>query len=200
MRKRVLVVGASGTIGGAVARALEGGHDVLRASRGNSEITVDLLSSESIRAMFGRVGALDDVVCAAGDARFKPFADLTDEDYAFSIRNKLIGQVDLTRIALGLLRPAGSVTLTSGILARKPMPGSGAISLVNAAVEGFARAAALEAPNGVRVNVVSPPWVTETLAALGMDTSPGLPADVVARAYVASVTGSQTGAVIEPTR
>jgi NAD(P)-dependent dehydrogenase (short-subunit alcohol dehydrogenase family) len=137
-------------------------------------------------------------VCAAGEARFKPFADLSDEDFAFSIRHKLMEQVDLTRIALGLLRPAGSITLTSGILARKPMPGSGAISLVNAALEGFTRAAALEAPNGIRVNVVSPPWVTETLAALGMDTSAGLPADVVARAYVASVTGSQTGAVIEP--
>ena len=148
--------------------------------------------------MFARAGAMDAVVCAAGDARFKPFTELTDEDFAFSIRHKLMGQVDLTRIALPLLRPGGSVTLTSGILAREPMPGSGAISLVNAALEGFTRAAALEAPNGIRVNVVSPPWVTETLAALGMDTSAGLPADVVARAYVANVTGSQNGAVIDP--
>jgi NAD(P)-dependent dehydrogenase (short-subunit alcohol dehydrogenase family) len=199
MRKRVLVVGASGTIGRAVARALEGEHDVLRASRRNSEIAVELTSSESIRSMFGRTGPVDAVVCAAGDARFKPFADLTEEDFAFSIRNKLMGQVNLTRIALAFLRPAGSVTLTSGILAGEPMPGSGAISLVNAGVEGFTRAAALEAPNGARVNVVSPPWVTETLVALGMDTSPGLPAEIVARAYVASVMGSQSGAVIAPT-
>ena len=198
MRKRVLVVGASGTIGGAVVRALEAEHEVVRASRRKSEIAVDLSSQESIREMFARAGALDAVVCAAGDARFKPFAELTDEDFAFSIRHKLMEQVDLTRIALGALRPAGSITLTSGILARKPMPGSGAISLVNAALEGFTRAAALEAPNGIRVNVVSPPWVTETLKALGMDTSAGLPADVVARAYVASVTGSQSGAVIDP--
>jgi len=198
MRKRVLVVGAIGTIGGAVVRALEAEHEVLRASRRKSEIAVDLSSQESIRAMFARAGALDAVVCAAGDARFKPFAELTDEDFAFSIRHKLMEQVDLTRIALGALRPAGSITLTSGILARKPMPGSGAISLVNAALEGFTRAAALEAPNGIRVNVVSPPWVTETLKALGMDTSAGLPADVVARAYAASVTGTQTGEVIEP--
>jgi NAD(P)-dependent dehydrogenase (short-subunit alcohol dehydrogenase family) len=198
MRKRVLVVGASGTIGGAVVRALEAEHDVLRASRRKSEIAVDLSSQESIRERFASAGTLDAVVCAAGDARFKPFAELTDEDFAFSIRHKLMQQVDLTRIALGMLRPAGSITLTSGILARKPMPGSGAISLVNAALEGFTRAAALEAPNGIRVNCVSPPWVTETLKALGMDTSAGLPADVVARAYVASVAGTQTGQVIEP--
>ena len=60
------------------------------------------------------------------------------------------------------------------------------------------RAAALEAPRGVRVNIVSPPWVTETLVALKMDPSQGLAAAVVARAYVQSVTGRQTGAVIEP--
>ncbi len=51
----------------------------------------------------------------------------------------------------------GSVTLTSGMLSREPMPGSAAISLVNAGIEGFVRAAALEMPDGVRVNAVSPP-------------------------------------------
>ncbi len=197
-RLRVLIVGASGTIGSAVARALERDHDVLRASRSKSDLAVDLTSADSIQAMYRKAGSLDAVVCAAGDARFKPFAELTDEDFAFSIRNKLMGQVNLVRLGLPLVRPGGSFTLTSGILAAKPMPGSGVISLVNAALEGFTRAAALEAPRDVRVNVVSPPWVTETLVAYGMDPSPGLPADVVAGAYAASVTGSQTGAVIEP--
>lgn len=69
---------------------------------------------------------------------------------------------------------------------------------MNAALEGFARAAALDLPRGIRINVVSPPWVTETLQALGMEGIPGLPAAVVARAYVAAVTGRQTGQVIEP--
>jgi NAD(P)-dependent dehydrogenase (short-subunit alcohol dehydrogenase family) len=57
----------------------------------------------------------------------------------------------------------GSVTVTSGVLARQPMPGGAAISMVNAGLEGFVRGAAAEAPRGVRVNAVSPPWVTETL-------------------------------------
>ncbi|HTR05060.1 MAG TPA: SDR family oxidoreductase, partial [Thermoanaerobaculia bacterium] len=101
-------------------------------------------------------------------------------------------------VGMGSVRPNGSFTLTSGVLAKTPMIGSGVISLVNAGLEGFTRAAALEAPRGIRVNVVSPPWVAETLKAFGMDPSPGLAADVVARAYVESVTGSRTGAVIEP--
>jgi NAD(P)-dependent dehydrogenase (short-subunit alcohol dehydrogenase family) len=78
------------------------------------------------------------------------------------------------------------------------MLGSAAISLVNAGLEGFVRAAALEAPRGIRVNVVSPPWVSETLVQLGQDPQGGLPAAVVARAYVQAVEGSMTGQVIEP--
>ena len=59
------------------------------------------------------------------------------------------------------------------------------------------RAAPLEAPRGIPVNVVSPTWVTETLQALRMDTRNGRPAAEVARLYVESVDGQQTGAVLE---
>ena len=76
-------------------------------------------------------------------------------------------------------------------------PGSAAISVVNAGVEAFARAAALEAPNGVRVNVVSPPWVSETLEAMGQDGAAGIPAARLAAAYVDSVEGTFTGKVID---
>ena len=51
---------------------------------------------------------------------------------------------------------------------------------------------------GVRVNAVSPPWVTETLQALKMHPSQGLPAAVVARSYVQSVIGTGTGLTLEP--
>src|SRR5205807_7759547 len=81
----------------------------------------------------------------------------------------------------------GSITITSGVLAQRPARGSGAVSLVSAGLEGFARAAALEAPRGIRINVVSPPWVSETLQALGMPLQGGLPAATVAQAYVGSV-------------
>src|SRR5438477_575220 len=91
-------------------------------------------------------------------------------------------------------------TGTSGILSRAPAPGSGAISLVNAGVEAFVRAAALEAPRGIRVNVVSPPWVSETLTQLGMDPKGGLPASTVAQAYVRAVEQAITGQVIEPSK
>ena len=69
--------------------------------------------------------------------------------------------------------------------------------LVNAGLEGFARAAALEAPRGIRIHMVSPPWVTETLKALNMDPNLGKPAAEVAKVYVKSINGQQNGQVIE---
>ncbi len=94
------------------------------------------------------------------------------------------------------MRDGGSFTLTSGILAQHPMPGSAAVSLVNAAIEGFGRAAALELPRGIRINVVSPDWVSETLAGMGQDPAQGVPVEEVAPVYATSVTGRDTGQVI----
>lgn len=198
MTRKVLLVGAPGTIGTAVAAALAPRYEVIPASRKRAAHPVDITDMASVRRLFAQIGPVDAVVCAAGDARFKPLHDLEGEDYVFSLRNKLMGQVNLTRVALEQVADGGSITLTAGILARAPMPGSAAISIVNAGLEGFARAAALEAPRGIRVNVVSPPWVSETLAALKMTGVPGKPAAVVAQAYVRSIEGTQTGAVIEP--
>jgi NAD(P)-dependent dehydrogenase (short-subunit alcohol dehydrogenase family) len=194
---RILLVGATGTIGRAVAAALSS-HDVVLASHTKAKEHVDIADPASIRALYARVGPVDAVISAAGQAKFNPLDALSDDDFEFSLRNKLMGQVNLVRYGLGAVRDGGSFTLTSGVLAQQPMVGSGAISLVNAAVEGFTRAAALEAPRTIRVNVVSPPWVSETLSAMGQDPKGGLPAEVVAQAYVQSVEGSGSGTVIRP--
>jgi NAD(P)-dependent dehydrogenase (short-subunit alcohol dehydrogenase family) len=195
---RILVVGATGTIGRAVVAALLGSNEVVPVSRRSTPITVDLADPSSIHAMYRAVGQVGAVVSAAGQAKFAPLAQLGDADFLLSVGNKLMGQVNLVRFGFDYVGDGGSFTLTSGILARSPVPGSAAISLVNAGIEAFAKAAALEAPRGIRINVVSPPWVTETLKILGMDTAQGLPAASVARAYVQSVTGSANGSVLEP--
>lgn len=197
---KVIVVGATGMIGAPVMRLLAAkGHEVAGASR-NGKLKLDLRDPGSISAVFDRVGAVDAVVCCAGDAAFKPFGDLTDADYELGLRSKLMGQVSLARIAKDRVREGGSITLTSGVLAVQPMPGSASVSLINAAIEGFVRAAALEMPRRIRINAVSPPWVKETLVKLGMDPSIGLAAADVAKAYVASVEGTQQGAVLDPRR
>lgn len=195
---RILVVGATGTIGKEIVRALSTDHEIVPVSRSHTPITVDIADVTSIRAMYSAAGKLDAVICAAGDARRKPLPQLTDDDFAFSIRNKLMGQVNLVRYGIDHVHDNGSFALTSGVLAREPITGSEALSLVNCAVEGFVRAVALDAPRRIRVNVVSPPWVTETLEQLNMTGMTGLPAAVVARAYVVAISGAMTGEVIEP--
>jgi NAD(P)-dependent dehydrogenase (short-subunit alcohol dehydrogenase family) len=195
---RILVIGANGTIGRAVVAALSAGNEIISASLRSSTVKVDMADPESIRRMYRSLGKLNAVVCTAGQARFAPLAQLSDADFRFCLDNKLMGQVNVVRLGFGNMEDGGSFTLTTGTLAQAPIPGSAAISLVNAGLEGFVRAAALEAPRNIRVNAVSPPWVTETLQALKMDVSQGLPAAVVARAYVRSVTGGDTGSTLQP--
>lgn len=195
---RVIVVGGTGTIGSAVVAALLPRHEVVVAGRKTGVVSVDLALPESIRAMFQAVGKFDAVVSAAGQAKFGTLDDLTDADYVFSFSNKLMGQANLVRIGRQFIADGGSLTLTTGVLGQEPIKGSASISMVNAGLEGFVRAAALELPRGIRVNVVSPPWVTETLVARKMDPSPGMSAARVAQAYLASVEGTMTGQTLDP--
>jgi len=195
---RIIVVGATGTIGSAVVAALPAQHDVVSVGHTSGAIRVDLASIESILQLFRTVEAFDALVCAAGRAAFGSLDDLKDADFQLGLSNKLMGQVNLVRIGRQYIHDNGSFTITSGVLSREPMKGSASISMVNAGLEGFARAAALELPRGIRINVVSPPWVTETLIARKMDPSIGLPAATVAQAYLAGVEGTVTGQTIDP--
>jgi NAD(P)-dependent dehydrogenase (short-subunit alcohol dehydrogenase family) len=194
---KILVIGATGTIGRAVVDALSGRHAVIKVGHRRGDHQVDLASPDSIKALYRAVGPFDAVVCAAGLAHFGPLAELTERDFLQGLSNKLMGQVNLVLAGLPVIADRGSFTLTSGVLSMEPMAGSAAISPVNAAIEGFVRAAALEMPRGVRINVVSPPWVKETMEAMGMDSSTGQPAASVAKAYLAAVDGTMTGAVID---
>lgn len=194
---RIIVIGGSGTIGREVVKALRRDHDVVIAGRTSGALPVDIASSESIETLFKQAGRFDALVCAAGAARFGPLDDLDDDDFLFSFKNKLMGQANLVRIGRSFINDNGSFTLTSGVLAREPMAGSSAVSMVNAGLEGFVRAAQLEMERGVRVNVVSPVWVQETLLAMGRQTAEGMPAALVARAYLASVSGVMKGAVLD---
>jgi NAD(P)-dependent dehydrogenase (short-subunit alcohol dehydrogenase family) len=194
---RVIVIGATGTIGRAAADTLVERHEVVRVGHSGGELRVDLEAPASIQALFRAAAPFDAVVCCAGNATFKPLAELGDEGFALGLRSKLMGQVNVVRLGLAHVADGGSFTLTSGVLAREPMPGSAAISPVNAAVEAFARAAALELPRGLRVNVVSPPWVSETLETMGMDPAGGVPARKLAAAYVQCVEGTMNGETVD---
>jgi NAD(P)-dependent dehydrogenase (short-subunit alcohol dehydrogenase family) len=195
---RALVIGATGNIGKVVASTLEErGHEVIRASR-SSEHAVDVADPESIRSLFDAVGELDAVVVAVGSVPFKPVTELTRDDYAAGLTGKTLAQLEVVRQALSRVRDGGSVTLTTGVLAREPIATGAAAAAANGALEAFVPTAAAEAPRGVRVNAVSPnvlensPHYHPTF----VGQRPVTDAEV-GRAYVLAVEGIVNGRVIE---
>jgi NAD(P)-dependent dehydrogenase (short-subunit alcohol dehydrogenase family) len=188
---RVLVIGASGTIGRAVSELLEPDHEVLKATR-STKIPIDIEKPDSIRSAFERLAPLEAIVVAAGSGPFGPLDDLSENDFDSAIRGKLMGQVNVVRLAKDVLRRGGSITLTSGILSRSPWPGSAPVAMVNGAVESFVRAAAIDRKDRHRINAVSPPLIAETAAKRGMREK-GVPVREVAKVYVESIIGSSTG-------
>jgi NAD(P)-dependent dehydrogenase (short-subunit alcohol dehydrogenase family) len=193
---KVIVIGASGIIGAAIVKALAG-HEVIAVSRSSGDYRADIQDKASLEALFAKVGPVDAIVSAAGGGAFKPVTELSDADFAFSLGYKLMGQVNVIRTGLSVVKPGGSITVTSGTMARTPAPAGSAISMINAGLEGFVRGAALDLKDRLRINAVSPPWVSETLSAMGQDPAGGQTAADVAKAYVGLVTGKGIGLVID---
>ncbi len=191
--KKVLVVGATGLIGRTVADTLAPVHEVVRSSRNDGE-RADMSDPASVRALFERVGPVDAVVSCAGAVPFKPITELGAADYAAAVQEKVLGQVNLVTEGLAHVRDGGSFTLISGVLSREPIATGVAASLANGAVESFVMAAATELPRGIRINVVSPSVLAEADAYHPFFPGyPQVPAAEVARAYVRSVDGVETG-------
>lgn len=194
---KIIVIGASGLIGSAVAEALSARHDIIGASRRSTDWPADITDAGSIRALFEKVGRFDAVVSVAGGAAYKPLTELTDEDYAFSISYKLMGQVNVARLALPHLNDNGSITLTTGVFAEAPPPNAAAIAMVNRGVDGFVIGAARELPRGIRINAVSPPFVGKfALNAFKSVVDSQTPEDT-AYGYVGAVEGHASGTVID---
>jgi NAD(P)-dependent dehydrogenase (short-subunit alcohol dehydrogenase family) len=192
---KILIIGANGTIGNAVAHELKQRHEIVTAGRSHGDHRVNLTDRGSIEKLFQAVGKVDAVVSAAGNVHFGPLLDMTQEQLAVGLDDKLMGQVNLALEAAKHLNPGGSVTLTAGTLSKDPIRYGASASLVNGALESFVRAAALEFPAGTRINVVSPTVLTESLPAYGpyFPGSEGVAAKRVALAFSKSVEGAQTG-------
>ncbi|EOD66083.1 sugar nucleotide-binding protein, partial [Amycolatopsis vancoresmycina] len=108
---KIILLGATGLVGRAVAAALEPRHEVVPVSR-SSPIGADLEDPASLDALFD-TGA-DAVVCCAANVPLRPLGGLTDAQVLDDLRAKLLGQVALARRAAGRLPAAGSITLTGG--------------------------------------------------------------------------------------
>ncbi len=194
---KIVIVGASGTIGSAVSDLLAKDHQVIRVGHSQGDARVDMRDPASIRGLFAKLGQFDSLVVASGSAAFNALTEMTDEEWPLGIQSKLMGQINLTRAAIAHLNDKGSITLISGILSEEPINWGASVTTINGAVEHFVKAAACELPRGLRINVVSPTVLAESMDKYA-DFFPGfvpVPAARVAQAYQRSVLGVQTGQV-----
>ncbi len=194
---KIVVIGATGTIGKPVVATLQSRHEIVQVGSKSGDLQVDIKDGNSIRALFEKVHRFDALVSCVGKVHFGDFAKLTQNEVMIGLKDKLMGQVNLVLIGRDYVNDNGSFTLTSGVLSHDPIPHGACASLVNGALDCFARAAAIELPRGLRINVVSPALLDESAAALGdyfrgHETVPGRR---VANAYVKSVEGRLTGQV-----
>lgn len=194
---KILLVGAAGTIGKAVAAELGSRHDVVGAGRSSGAVQIDLTDAGSIRAALDRVGPVDAIVAAAGHVHFGALEAMTEELYGLGLRDKLMGQVNLVLIGRDYLRDGGSFTLTTGVLAEQPIRYGSSASMVNGALEAFVRAAAIELPRGLRLNAVSPNVLQESMPTYApyFRGFEAIPAARAALGYSRSVEGHDTGQV-----
>lgn len=176
--KHVVVVGGTSGIGRAAAElALAAGASVTVASRDpqRAEGTfsgpvrteqVDISETASVEALFGRLGAFDHLLLSAGPGAMGTVTELSSAAARPFMDIKFWGYYDAVRAAAGRIAPDGSITMVGGAASRKHAPGRPVMAAVNAALEAFGKANAVDlAP--VRVNVIAPGLV-DTPAYAGM--------------------------------
>lgn len=153
---KIVVVGATGTIGRHVVEALKQDNEIISVGHQDGDYQVDMTNTNSIQGFFESIGTFDALIVTAGIAYFGPFDKMTETDFRVGIDSKLMGQVNLVLIGKNYINPKGSFTLTSGTLSDDPVHFAIAISTVNGAINSFVKAASVELDNGIRINAVSP--------------------------------------------
>lgn len=196
---KILLVGASGTMGRYLAEAFSKEHEVITADRNNEGIQVDITSTASIEQMFQQVGPFDALICTAGPTYVGPWKNLNDQEFRKGVEGKMMGQINLVLIGQHYINPKGSFTLITGALTHDPQKNFANASAANAAVEGFVRAAAIELENGIRINAVSP-----TVIENSPQYFPYFPGEMPVTmkqlefGFRKSVFGANTGQIIHP--
>jgi NAD(P)-dependent dehydrogenase (short-subunit alcohol dehydrogenase family) len=187
--KHIVVVGGSSGIGRAVAElCLRDGCKVTILARDAAKLaqvttklaalgplqweSLDMMDEALVGRWFGdrAAASIDHLVVTASSVARGAFADLPTESVRRIFESKFFGPYNLARACLPTMADAGSITLFSGALSRRPGLNSSAVGAVNSAIEGLTRALALELGPRVRVNCCSPGMVrTEAYAGMSED-------------------------------
>jgi 3-oxoacyl-[acyl-carrier protein] reductase len=184
--KTALVTGATGGIGGAIARALhaQGAHVVLSGTREAalaelkaqmgeraSTVVANLSDAEQVDDLVAKAeeaaGApLDIVIANAGITRDGLIVRMKDEDWDTVIKVNLEGYFRLARAAAkGMMkRRAGRIIGITSIVGVTGNPGQTNYAASKAGMIGFSKALAQElASRGVTVNCVAPGFIASPM-------------------------------------
>ncbi|MEV7728820.1 SDR family oxidoreductase [Streptomyces sp. NPDC087917] len=171
--KKIVIIGGTSGMGYAVAeQAAKDGARVVVASRnqgrvdaatnklpGNTEGRhIDVTDESSIAAFFAELGEFDHLVYTAGDALLlKRIEDITSAEARAAFEVRYWGAFLAVKYAAATIRPGGSIVLTSGVVATRPLPASPIPASTTGAIESLTRALALDlTPRKIRVNAVRP--------------------------------------------
>ncbi|MFV8325211.1 short chain dehydrogenase [Flavobacterium sp. ZS1P14] len=196
---KIIIVGATGTMGKHLSSAFEKEHEIIRVGSESGDAQVDITSTESIENLFKQVGPFDALISTAGPTYVGPWSKLTDKEFRKGVEGKMMGQINLVLIGQHYINPKGSFTLITGALTHEPQINFANASAANGAVEGFVRGAAIELQNGIRINAVSP-----TVIENSPQYFPYFPGEIpttmkeLEYCFRKSVFGASTGHVIKP--
>ena len=196
---KIIIVGATGTMGTYLSSAFENEHEIIRVASQEGDFQVDITSPKEIEKFFEAVGPFDALISTAGPTFVGPWKKLNDETFRKGVEGKMMGQINLVLIGQHYINPKGSFTLITGALTEDPQINFANASAANGAVEGFVRGAAIELENGIRINAVSP-----TVIENSPHYFPYFPGEIPTTMkqlefmFRKSVFGASTGHIIKP--
>src|SRR5215470_12956348 len=102
-------------------------------------------------------GRLDIVFANAGQAKFVPISDVTEQLYNQIFDTNVKGVLFTIQKALPLIPDGGSIILNASVVSTKGLPAASVYSATKAAVRSFARSWTTDLKDrGIRVNAISP--------------------------------------------
>ena len=168
--KRIVITGITGGIAKASANRLSSqGAELVVSARSEEKLehalaeisgkvsgyVMDLHDEDSVKKFFAKVGGFDHLVTPAASSMFAPIAEMDFSAARELLETKQWGQMLCVHHALPYLSRTGSITLFSGTVTQKPLPGATMFAAVGAASEAAGRIWAYElAP--IRVNTIVP--------------------------------------------